>query len=71
MTATKWYGNTAADAYADTRREILAALDAIQYAVDDHAEQQARDPYNWGRVGDAHATLAILQAAHRQISDNA
>ena len=43
---------TAAERYADQRRDIAVLMDCIQMEIDAHAERAAENPTDWGYVGD-------------------
>ena len=43
---------TAAERYADQRKDIAVLMDCIQMEMDAHAERAAAKPTDWGYVGD-------------------
>ena len=43
---------TAAERYADQRRDTALLMDCIQMELDAHADRAAAEPRNWGYVGD-------------------
>ena len=43
---------TAAERYADQRRDTAVLMDCIQMELDAHADRAAAEPKNWGYVGD-------------------
>ena len=49
---TRQLKQTAAERYADQRRDIAVLMDCIQMEIDAHAERAAEKPADWGYVGD-------------------
>ena len=43
---------TAAERYADQRKDIAVLVDCIQMELDEHAKRAAEKPTDWGYVGD-------------------
>ena len=43
---------TAAERYADQRKDIAVLVDCIQMELDEHAARAAATPTDWGYVGD-------------------
>lgn len=43
---------TAAERYADQRKDIAVLMDCIQMELDEHAKLAAAKPTDWGFVGD-------------------
>jgi len=43
---------TAAERYADHRRDVAVLMDCIQMELDDHAGRAAEKPNDWGYAGD-------------------
>ena len=43
---------TAAERYADQRKDIAVLMDCIQMELDEHAKRAAEKPTDWGYVGD-------------------
>ena len=49
---TRQLKQTAAERYADQRRDIAVLMDCIQMEIEAHAERAAEKPADWGYVGD-------------------
>jgi len=49
---TRQLKQTAAERYADLRRDIAILMDCIEMELDAHAERAAEKPTDWGFVGD-------------------
>lgn len=51
---------SADETYLELRDQARAAIDALRARLDRHAERQARDPKNYGFVGDLESLLERL-----------
>jgi hypothetical protein len=49
---TRQLKQTAAERYADQRKDIAVLMDCIQMELDEHAKRAAEKPTDWGFVGD-------------------
>ena len=49
---TRQLKQTAAERYADQRRDIAVLMDCIQMELNEHAKRAAEKPTDWGFVGD-------------------
>ncbi len=49
---TRKLKQTAAERYADQRKDIAVLMDCIQMELDEHAKRAAEKPTDWGYVGD-------------------
>ena len=49
---TRQLKQTAAERYADQRRDFAVLMDCIQMEIEAHAERAAEKPADWGYVGD-------------------
>jgi len=53
-------GQTAAEVYAERRRDIDRLLDWLGQELAKHAKQAKADPRNWGAAGDLYRTRSCL-----------
>jgi len=60
-------GRTAVQAYKENTKAIDFAIKQLQAGLKRHAEEQAKEPRNYGFAGDASYVLDLLQQATRFI----
>ena len=60
---------TATQAYKKNTATIQATIRKLQAGLKRHAEEQAKDPKNWGYAGDASYVVDLLMQAAEFIND--
>ena len=68
MTTTTRDTRTATQAYQENLTALAETLKKLQAGLRKHRKEQAKDPLNWGLVGDLSYALDLAQQAARFIN---